>query len=65
MIDTIDPHIFLISLAIGILITYLLLPSPKVILRYPNLLNIDKVKYVDEQGTCYKYDKKIVKCDLN
>lgn len=63
MIDSIDPIVFLISLTIGLLITYLLLPAPKVVLRYPNLSNIDKVTYIDDQGKCYKYSKKIIECD--
>lgn len=63
MNNNIDPVIFIISLTIGLLITYLLLPSPKVIIKYPNLHNIDKVKYIDNVGKCYQYDKKIVKCN--
>ena len=60
----IEPIPFLISLSIGLLITYLLLPTPKVITRYPNLDNAGKITYVDNVGKCYKYKKEEVDCKL-
>jgi len=65
MSNLIDPNTFIVSLSIGLLITYLILPTPKVIIRYPNLSNIDNVTYVDNKGVCYKYNKESVNCDFN
>ena len=63
MYNLIDPKSFLISLTIGLLITYLLIPSPKVIIRYPNLQNIEHLTYKDDNDLCYKYKKEEVSCN--
>ena len=60
----IDPNLFLVSLTIGMFITYLLLPTPKVIQMYPNLTNIDTNTYKDNQGICYKYEKQNIYCPI-
>ena len=60
----IDPNLFLVSLTIGMFITYLLLPTPKVIQMYPNLTNINSNTYKDNRGICYKYEKQNVDCPI-
>lgn len=62
MSTVIEPTPFVISLSIGLIITYLLLPTPKVITRYPNLSNVGKITYLDDKGICYKYKKEVVDC---
>lgn len=63
MYNLIDTKSFLISLTIGLLITYLLIPTPKVITRYPNLDNIDNITYKDDNDVCYKYKKEEILCN--
>lgn len=53
--DYIDPLYFLIALALGLLYTYLSVPKPLVIIKYPTPFNAGKITYVDTQNSCYKY----------
>jgi hypothetical protein len=62
MYNFIDNKSFLISLTIGLLITYLFIPTPKIIIRSPNLDNIDYITYKDDNDICYKYQKKTIPC---
>jgi len=52
----------ILGLFIGFFIIYVITPPPKVILKYPTLENIDSTTYIDENGQCYKYYAKEVKC---
>lgn len=54
---------FLIGLAIGIFIIYILKPSAIVVVKYPNVDNVDKIVYRDRNGTCFKYETATVDCD--
>jgi hypothetical protein len=54
---------FLVGLAIGLFLVYILKPSQTVIVKYPNLENTDTVVYRDRNGTCFKYETKVVDCD--
>lgn len=54
---------FLVGLAIGLFLVYILKPSQTVIVKYPNLENADTVVYRDRNGTCFKYETKVVDCD--
>jgi hypothetical protein len=54
---------FLMGLAGGIFIVYILKPAPMVVMRYPNLDNAEKTVYRDRNGTCFRYDVKQVDCD--
>ena len=54
---------FIISFAIGILFVYLSAPKQKIIIRYPNPYNIDKIVYRNENDLCYKYNAEEVKCN--
>ena len=62
MFDYIDPFTFLVSLGIGIFITYIVSPEPRVIYKYPTPSNAGKVTYVDDAGVCYKYKSIPVSC---
>lgn len=53
---------FIIAFAIGILFVYLSAPKQKVIIKYPNPYNTDKVVYRSENDVCYKYKAEEVKC---
>lgn len=54
--------IFIISLAIGLFLTYITIPEPKIIYVYPTPNNIDKLQYVDKANNCYKFKANKVKC---
>lgn len=56
-----EPNVFLISLTIGLVVTYLIIKQPKVIIRYPNLENYKDTVYVDDNNIQYKYEKKDIK----
>jgi len=62
MFEYIDPFTFFVSLGIGIFITYIAAPKPKVIYKYPTPSNAGKVTYVDDAGVCYKYKSTQVEC---
>ena len=51
----IDPMIFIISLCIGLIYTYFVVPEPEIIIKYPTPFNVSKTEYVDNAGTCFKY----------
>ncbi len=53
---------FFMSLFTGILVLYMVHPTPKVIVKYPSIDNLDKNIYEDDQGTCYSYQKEKVNC---
>lgn len=53
---------FIIAFALGILFVYLSSPKQKIIIKYPNPYNADKVVYRSESDVCYKYKAEEVKC---
>lgn len=53
---------FLLSLFIGIMILYSIHPRPKVIIKYPTIMNVSKNIYKDDKGTCYNYKKEEIDC---
>ena len=62
MLDYINPIAFFISLFVGFLVAYSIMPPPKVIVKYPTPENAGKIIYMDTKGVCYKYSSKEVKC---
>jgi len=52
-------YVFL-GLFIGILISYILSPEPEIIIQHPTPENAGKILYLDDQGVCYRYQKKII-----
>lgn len=58
----IDPFYFLISLFIGLFLTYSFTPNPKVVYKYPTPDNADSTIYENESNTCYKYKPNEVDC---
>jgi hypothetical protein len=51
------------GLAIGIFWVYVLKPAPVVVVKYPNLDNVETTVYRDRNGTCFKYEVEQVDCD--
>lgn len=54
--------IFIISLAIGIFVTYITTEPTRSIVVYPNPDNIDKILYKDKADNCFKFETEEVKC---
>lgn len=58
----INVYYFITSLAIGLLLAYLLTPQPEVIIKYPTPENAGKIVYKDVNDVCYKYKANEVAC---
>ena len=54
--------VFIVSLCIGIFISYITLPTPHTVYVYPTPDNLDKIQYRDEAGTCFGFTSHPVKC---
>jgi hypothetical protein len=54
--------VFIISLAMGIFLVYILNPRPNIIYVYPNPDNIDKIQYKDKGGSCFGFTSQQVQC---
>lgn len=54
--------VFIISLAVGLFITYAIAPKPDIIYVYPTPDNVDKIQYKDKSGTCFGFTHKEVNC---
>ena len=65
MIKLIHLPTFIISLAIGIFLAYVLLDKKQVIYVYPNQDNYNTIQYKDKNGTCVDVISKEVKCNSN
>lgn len=63
MLSNIRPLYFFISFAIGLLLVYLIQPSPKVVVKFPSPYNAGNITYKDSNDSCYKFDAVKVACD--
>jgi hypothetical protein len=54
--------IFIVSLAVGLLFTYLSNPEPTIIHVYPTPHNVKYIEYKDKADNCFQYDANEVKC---
>ena len=61
----INTPIFIISLAIGLFLTYISSPPPDVIVVYPTPDNVDQLLYKDRNNTCYRYTANPIECPKN
>lgn len=53
---------FIISLALGVFMVYMIEPPVKDIFVFPNPENIDKLDYIDHTDTCFGFKAEEVKC---
>lgn len=58
----IDIFYILLGIILGFTIIYIITPSPKIIIKYPTVDNINSTVYVDDNGMCYKYYAKEIPC---
>lgn len=61
----IEPTYFLLSVFITTLFLYFTYPSPKLIIKEPNIKERVSDTFLDDNGVCYKYYRKNIKCDNN
>ena len=54
--------LFLISLAVGIFMTYVYTPHPRIIYVYPTPDNIGRLQYKDKNGMCFKFGATELNC---
>jgi len=54
--------LFITSLAIGLFVVYISMPSTQIIYVYPNPDNEDKISYKDKADNCFHFRSKLVNC---
>lgn len=62
LFEHVNPLIFLISLSIGIFLTYIFVPPTRVVMVHPTPYNAEKIIYKDDAGVCYRYKVQEVHC---
>jgi hypothetical protein len=50
------------AFAVGLLLTYLIQPKPRVVIKFPSPYNAGKVLYRDEENTCFRFRADKVSC---
>jgi hypothetical protein len=50
------------AFAVGLLLTFLMQPKPKVVIKFPSPYNAGRVVYRDAENTCFKYRADKVAC---
>ena len=58
----INVRVFIISLAVGLFLTYITNIPPSVIYVYPTPDNIDKIFFKDKSNQCFKFTSKMTEC---
>ena len=58
----INLFVFGLSLFVGLFLVYVTSPKPRIILKYPNLKNVNNLNFVDENNNCVKFSPKEVAC---
>ena len=58
----IDFRFFIISLAIGLFLVYIINEKPNIIYVFPTPDNFDKITVKDKANNCYKFNVNEVKC---
>jgi hypothetical protein len=53
---------FFLSLFLTMFILYITCPSPKIILKYPNVKDSTSDLYIDDNNICYRYHRKEIEC---
>ena len=57
--------VFLVSLSIGLLFTYLSNPTPTIIYVYPTPDNVNSIEYKDKANNCFQFTSEEVSCPTN
>jgi hypothetical protein len=51
-----------LGLFCGFFLVYIITPSPKIVLKYPTIEDVNKTTFVDDDNICYRYYAEEVKC---
>ena len=57
--------IFLVSLSIGLFLTYITNPPTRTILVFPTPDNVDELVFKDKSDNCFNFEAREVKCPSN
>jgi len=57
--------VLIISLSIGLFISYVIKPNTNIIYVYPTPENINKIQYKDKGDNCFGFTSKEVECPSN
>ena len=60
--NKINPFYFMISFGIGVFLSYIYTPEPKIVIQYPTPENAGKITYQDDAGVCYRYKALPINC---
>ena len=63
--DKIQPLYFFIAFALGLLYCYVTKPKPDMVVKFPSPVNVGKVMYTSEDGSCYKFKADKESCPLD
>tara|TARA_B100000768_G_C11017712_1_gene264785 strand:+ start:27 stop:260 length:234 start_codon:yes stop_codon:yes gene_type:complete len=58
----IEPFPFFAALFFGLMMCYILTPTPKIVIRHPSPENVNDIIYKDKSDNCYKYEVDEIKC---
>jgi len=53
---------FVLAFVVTFILLYLQRPAPQIVIKYPNVKNKKSDLYVDDVGTCYRYNTVEVPC---
>lgn len=62
ILDYISLPVFLISLAVGLFVVYILGPEETIVYMYPTPKNVRKMLFKDKTDECFKYVQTEVEC---
>ncbi len=62
ILDYVSLPIFLISLAVGLFVVYILGPEQTMVYVYPTPKNVHSMLFKDKTDECFKYSAREVEC---
>ncbi len=65
ILDYVSLPVFLVALAIGLFVVYILGPEETVVYVYPTPKNVRKMLFKDKTDECFKYTPVEVECPNN
>lgn len=65
LLQRINVKLLLLAFAVGLLVCYVMAPTPEVVVKFPSPYNAGNVTYRDKVGTCFKYRAEKNECPLD
>ena len=56
------PLYFLLAVLVTFMLLYVFTPKPTILIKYPNIEDVDSPLYIDDNDVCYKYKKQQIDC---